>query len=439
MLPASCMPISGARSASRATRICMRPSGTTAPGGSVRIALRVEALPLRATERNLRAAVIAAPDLAAERNRRADKLTAHIDLARGMRRQAGRIDRRIDRTARHARRRDLAVALHAQREIVPRSVQAAFNRERSRKIGRERGKICESCAPGKIEGAPGRSAVRRELQPLAVDRRAIDGDVAAGHTPGESERRILADQRRRHRLAAGDIERAVERDLRRAALLLRELGDHSTMAFDRHAAQCRKRREIREAHRCRRAHFAAELRRACHADQRMGDGESERQRRSIENRLGLKRDRRSGEKIGLRPRHAHPLDHAVHIDLAAIALEIGGDAADARARSGKIGDGQLPGRVGTGERPMHMQIETRRSPMEIGARRHRRRGNREIEIDALAFEIDRAFAVAGESAGFHRETEPFGIARAGERGRDRHRAEIGQACEAPPKAHARAR
>ena len=67
--------------------------------------------------------------------------------------------------------------------------------------------------------------------------------------------------------------------------------------------------------------------------------------------------------------------------------------------------------------------------MEIRARCHCRRGDGEIEIDTLAFEIDRAVAVAVEPAGLHHEAELLGVTRPDERGRDRHRTEIGQAGE----------
>ena len=132
----------------------------------------------------------------------------------------------------------------------------------------------------------------------------------------------------RDRLAAGEIETPVERDLAGVALL-REFRGECRFALHIGATDSGQRRKIGQGGLDRRRDIAAGLCGAVQRDQRMGDGESDRPLRCVEDRLGLHRNRRRRQKIGLRPRQMHLIERAGEIDLAAVALKIGRDAADA--------------------------------------------------------------------------------------------------------------
>src|SRR6185312_15980687 len=94
-------------------------------------------------------------------------------------------------------------------------------------------------------------------------------------------------------------------------------------------------------------------------------------------------------------------------------------------------------RVQASETAMDMRIERCRLPMQIGARRHRRRAAGKIEIERLAVEIERAMPVEPGRPGSEGKAEAFAGARPVELGRNRKRAEIAQAAKPGEKAAGR--
>ena len=380
---------------------------------------------------------IATVDGHIEIERRPIERAVRLHRAARRRRQAACVHGRRDLAHGRAAHRQARGDVRIRRQRGGRTAESAGHFQIPTDIARQRGEIRHVELPARLEtldeialrgrglarGSPLGAAAGRERRRAARDPQVVDDDAGVRETSRKLHRhaRSHPGDPRGRTAAQGQIGIQPERI---ALLLMDQPAVEHRAAAHILAREHRERRQLRQRQLDRGAERSGGLcgrfSMAPQRKQRVRGGHVERSRRGIELQRRLDIHGILPQEFRLRAGNLQARDHRAHAELAAVRLEVGRQLRDARGTGQPQFVGLQTARRGRrSQRTMPIALERDARPRHIGPRRHRRRGQRIIQLRGPMRQIDAALHARPQAARRQRHVERFCAAHSPQRRRGR--------------------